>query len=119
MNRVLLVGRLTFDPDLKKTQAGLSVCNLSLATSEKAERGGEQKEFTEYHRLVAWGTKADVIAKSCKKDSLIYVEGKIKTESYEKNGQKLKSTKIIVEQIRFLGTADGQHSDPAVYDQAF
>lgn len=106
MNKVILIGRLGKDPELKQLSDNNAVCGVSMATSEKhKDKSGQVVESTEWHNLTFWGTQAETIAKFCTKGSQLMVEGKIKTESYEnKDGQKVYSTKIVVYQFEFLGS---------------
>lgn len=110
MNKVLLMGKLSFDPDFRQTQSGLAVCNLSVATMERAERktNDQAKPHFEYHRCVAWGKTAETCAKYLKKDAMVFIEGKLRTDSYEKDGVKQKLTKIVIDNIKFLEQARTQ-----------
>ena len=104
MNKVMLIGRLGVDPELK--QAGSSnVCNFTLATTEKwTDKSGEKKERTEWHRIIAWGKQGEVCAKFLKKGSQVYVEGKIQTRSWEnKEGKTQYATEILLDGFEFLG----------------
>ena len=104
MNKVMLMGKLSFDPDFRTTQSGLAVCNLSAATMERAERktSDQAKPHFEYHRCTAWGKTAESCKKYLKKDSFVFIEGKLRTDSYEKDGVKKTLTKIVVDNIKFL-----------------
>ena len=111
LNKVQLIGHLGADPNLKYTPSNRPVCNLSIATSEawKDKQTGEKKEKTEWHRCQVWGDLAEVCAKYLAKGRQVYVEGKLQTRSYEdKNGQKKYSTEIIVSNVVFLGSGEGQ-----------
>jgi len=111
MNKVMLMGRLAYDVDLKKTQTGLSVANMKLVTNERIDHktNSDSKSHSEWHSLVAWGITADTCAKYLKKGSLVFVEGKIRTDQYEKDGAKVKNTKVVVDNIKFLER--GQQSE--------
>lgn len=115
MNKVILMGRLSFEPELRKTQSGLSVCNLSLATMERIEHktNDGKKHHTEYHKLVAWGGMADICAQNLRKGSTVFVEGKVRTDTYEKDGVKVKSTKIVVDSVKFLDPREEAPPDHA------
>ena len=105
MNKVILIGRLGKDPELKQLSDNNAVCLASMATSEKhKDKSGQVVESTEWHNLTFWGSQAETIAKFCTKGSQLMVEGKIKTDSYEKDGKKVYSTKIMVHQFEFLGS---------------
>ena len=99
MNKVLLIGRLGSDPFL--VQAGeTTVCNTSIATSEKSKDGSE---VTEWHRCVFFGKAAEAMAKYAKKGTHIYIEGKHRTRTYDKDGQRRYVTEVIVISFEFLG----------------
>ena len=99
VNKVILLGRLGKDPEIFD-----SFCRLSLATSQVSiAKDGTKKEFTEWHKLVAFGKVARIIGDYLKKGSLVYVEGKLSTSSYEaKDGGKRYSTEIIIDVVKFL-----------------
>lgn len=108
LNRVSLIGNLGEDPDLRFTQSGKQVANFSLATNEAWSRDGEKHEHTEWHRIVVWGAQAEAIAKYLKKGSQCYVEGRLRTRSWEdKDGNKRYTTEINANSVLFLGRAEG------------
>lgn len=113
VNKVILVGRLGADPELKQFDGGNSVARLSLATSETwVDKEGQKQERTEWHKISAWGKQAEVIKKYATKGSQLYIEGKIQTRSWEENGQKKYSTEIICSNFEFLGSnGKGQDSN--------
>ena len=99
LNKVLLIGRLGADPEIKQMVNGKSVARLSLATSNtwKDKNTGEKKEKTEWHRVSIFGKLAEVITKYCDKGSKVYVEGKLQTRKYEdKSGADRYTTEIVV-----------------------
>ena len=104
VNKVILIGRLGQDPELKYTQSGVAVLTLSLATDTKSKSpDGNVVENTEWHRVVAWRKQAEVIAQYSKKGSRLYVEGKLITRSWDdQNGIKRYTTEIVSENIQFL-----------------
>ena len=103
VNKVVLIGRMGKDPELRRTQSGTAVTSFSLATSEKfKDKQGQQQEETEWHNCSVWNKAAEIIAQYCKKGSMIYVEGKLKTRSWEDNGVKKYATDIIVREFQFL-----------------
>ena len=119
MNKAILIGRLGKDPELKQLSDNNAVCSVSMATSEKRkDKSGQVVESTEWHNLTFWGSQAETIAKFCTKGSQLMVEGKIKTESYEKDGQKVYSTKIVVHQFEFLGSKSSGNDQQAESQQA-
>ncbi len=104
LNKVMLIGRLGGDPELKYTPSGTAVVNFSLATNFVwKDQSGEQKEKTEWHRVVAWRRLAEIIGEYAKKGSRIYVEGRLETRSWEdQNGNKRYTTEVIADSIEFL-----------------
>ncbi len=102
VNKVILVGRVGKDPEVR--QAGSTqVASFSLATSEKfTDKQGQQQENTEWHNIVLWGKQAELAGQYVRKGSMLYIEGSIKTESYEKDGQTKYVTKITGRQMQFL-----------------
>jgi len=108
VNKVILVGRLGADPELKYGSTGKAFCNMSLATTESwKDKGGSKQEKTEWHRIVSFGDTAENVAKFMKKGSECFVEGKIQTRQYEKDGQKHYATDILADRVVFLGKGDG------------
>jgi single-strand DNA-binding protein len=113
VNHVILVGHLGKDVELRYMPNGDAVANVSLATSEswKDKQSGEQRENTEWHRLVMFRRLAEVAGQYLKKGSLIYIEGKIKTREYEKDGVKRFITEIHVNEMKMLGKREGGERD--------
>ena len=111
LNRVMLIGRLGRDPEMKYTQQGTAICNMTIATSENwtDKNTGEKQEKTEWHRCVSFGKQAEVLGKYLVKGSQVYVEGKLQTRQYEKDGQTHYATEIVVQEFTFLG--GGQQSN--------
>ena len=105
VNKVILLGRLGQDPELKYTPGGQPVCNFSLATTESwTDKQGQKQEKTEWHRLVVWGKLAELCNQWMKKGSQAYVEGKLETRSWDdKDGNKRYATEIIANTVQFLG----------------
>lgn len=87
LNRVTLIGNLGKDPDLRTTPQGNSVCSFPLATTERyKDRNGEWKDITDWHEITLWDNLAERARKSLRKGSKVFIEGKLKTRSYEKDG---------------------------------
>ena len=88
VNKVILVGRLGKDPEVRNLENGVTVANFSLATSEsyKDKTTGDKKEVTEWHNISLWRGLADIAAKYLHKGDLVYIEGKLRTRSWEKEG---------------------------------
>jgi single-strand DNA-binding protein len=111
LNKVLLYGNLTRDPELKALPGGSQVANFGIATNRSyKDKNGERQEATEFHNLVAFGRTAEVIAQYLKKGRPIYVEGRITTRSWDdkETGKKAYRTEIIIENFQF--GADGGKS---------
>ena len=105
MNKVILIGRLGNDPELKYTPNGTAQAQISLATSEKwKDSDGNQKEKTEWHRIVAWRRQAEFVGEWLKKGQLVSIEGKLQTRSWEQDGQKKYMTEIVADNITMLGS---------------
>ena len=104
INKVILVGNLGKDPELRYTNGGTAVTNFSLATSENfTDRSGQKQERTEWHRIVAWGKTAEFCGEYLTKGRKIYLEGKIQTREWtDKEGVKKYSTEIVANDIQFL-----------------
>lgn len=104
VNKVILIGNLGRDPELKYTQSQTPVCNLSVATNEVwQDKQGERQEKTEWHRVVVWGKQGENVSKYLRKGSQVYVEGSLTTRSWEdQNGQKKYMTEVKAQSVRFL-----------------
>ena len=104
INKVILIGTLGRDPEMRYLPNGNAVCSVSLATDEgyKDRNTGQQVDKTEWHRVEAFGRLAEIIGEYVKKGSKIYVEGKLRTDEYEKDGIKRYSTKIIANEMTML-----------------
>jgi len=105
VNRVILIGNLGRDPELRYTQSGQAVANFSLATTDRfSNREGERQERTEWHRIVAWGRTAELCAQYLSKGRSVYVEGRLQTNEWEdKEGQKRRTTEVVAQSVQFLG----------------
>lgn len=119
VNKVLLLGNVGKDPEVKFTSNGTAVANLSLATSEHyKDKQGQQQERTEWHHLVAYQRTAEVIRDYVKKGSKLYIEGRIQTRSWDDrdSGQKKYKTEIVIADLGLLssnGQQNGGKADPA------
>ncbi|MBM4262671.1 MAG: single-stranded DNA-binding protein [Deltaproteobacteria bacterium] len=110
VNKVILVGRLGKDPEVRFTNTGSAVANFSLATSEQwNDRDGKRQERTEWHNIVVWGKQAETCGQYLSKGREVYIEGSIRTRSYDdKNtGAKRYITEIVAQNVRFLGSGGG------------
>ena len=106
LNKVQLIGNLGKDPELKYTSAGVAVATFSIATSDSwKDQEGNQQERTEWHNIVAWRKLAEICGEWLKKGKRIYIEGKLQTRSYEKDGVKKYITEIVADQMIMLDGA--------------
>ena len=105
VNKVILVGNLGSDPELKYTGNQRPYCKFSLATNEVwKDKSGEKQEKVEWHRIVVWGDQAETCNKYLSKGRSVYLEGKLQTSSYDKDGQKHYSTEVVADRVVFLGS---------------
>jgi single-strand DNA-binding protein len=112
LNRVMLVGNLGADPELRVTPSGQSILKLRLATTESyLDKGGTRQERTEWHRITVWGKRGEALSKMLAKGMTIFVEGRIQTSSYEKNGEKRYSTDIVANNIFLSGRGRGSGAE--------
>lgn len=104
INKVILVGHLGKDPEIRQLEGGVSVASFPLATSETFNKDGKKVEQTEWHNIVLWRSLADVAAKFLQKGKLVYIEGKLRTRSFEdKEGIKKYTTEVVAENFTMLG----------------
>lgn len=109
LNRVMLLGHLGADPELRVTPGGQAVLKLRLATNETyLNRSNVRQERTEWHRVTVWGRRAEALGKILQKGNLLFVEGRLQTSSYEKNGEKRYSTEIVANNIVLPGSGRGR-----------
>jgi len=106
VNKVILVGRLGKDPEVRNLENGATVANFTMATSEsyKDKTTGEKKEITEWHNIVLWRGLAEVAAKYLHKGDMIYVEGRLRTRSWEKDNVTRYTTEIVGDNMTMLST---------------
>lgn len=105
VNKALIVGRLGQDPIIKYTDGGLAIANFSLATSESFKnKDGEKEEKTEWHNIVAFGKLAEVCGEYLTKGKQIYLEGRLQTSNWEKEGVKHYKTEIVASNMQMLGS---------------
>lgn len=110
INKVIVVGNLGADPDVRYSANGNAVTKIRVATSDqwKDKQTGEMQERTEWHRITAFGRLAEIMGEYLKKGSQVYIEGKLQTSTYEKEGQTHYSTDIIANEMQMLGGRGGQ-----------
>ena len=128
LNKVMLIGRLGRDPEIRYTQSGNAVASFSIATSEYwRDKQGQRQEKTEWHDIVAWDRLADQAQSYLKKGSMVYIEGKLQTRSWDdQQGQKKYRTEVVANQVRFLDSREGTERSggsvddgPAVYSNEY
>ena len=105
VNKVILIGNLGGDPELRQTPSGTSVATFTLATNESwTDRDGQRQERTEWHRVVAWAKLAEICGQYLRKGRQVYIEGRLTTRSWEdRQGNQRKTTEIIAQQMLMLG----------------
>ena len=109
VNKVILVGNVGRDPETRHLDKGVVVTRFSLATTENyTAKTGEKVSNTEWHNIVAWRGLAEIIEKYVKKGSQLYIEGRLRTNTYEKDGVKHYATEIYADTMHMLGKRDGQ-----------
>jgi single-strand DNA-binding protein len=123
LNRVQLIGRLGKDPESKFTPTGKKVCHFSIAVSNRwKDKNGETREATEWVNIEAWGRLGEVCQEYLKKGSLIYVEGRLKTDKYEDKGETRYFTKVVAQTLQFLDKKEKEEpvmtveEDPGDYE---
>ena len=113
VNKVILVGNLGNDPEVRYMPNGNAVANVSLATSEtwKDKSTGEQQEKTEWHRVVFFNRLAEIVEQYVKKGTKLYVEGRLQTRSWEQDGVKRYSTEVVANEMQMLDSRGGVSQD--------
>ena len=108
INKVIIVGRLGRDPEVRYTPDGTAVANFSLATSDewRDKESGEKRERTEWHRIVAWRRLGEICGEYLAKGRQVYIEGKLQTRSWEQDGTTRYITEIVASDVQFLGSRD-------------
>jgi single-strand DNA-binding protein len=112
VNKVILLGRLGQDPELKYTPGGSAVCNFSLATTEAwTDKQGQKQEKTEWHRVVVWGKLAELCNQYLAKGRQAFLEGRLQTRSWDdKDGNKKYTTEILASTVQFIGGASANNN---------
>jgi single-strand DNA-binding protein len=102
LNKVLIYGNITRDPELRALPSGMNVCSFSVATNRVfTGKDGQKQEQTDFHNIVVFGRQADTVAQYLKKGSGVFVEGRLQTRSWEKDGQKQYRTEIVADRVQF------------------
>lgn len=109
INKVILVGNVGADPEIRTLDNGIKCARIRLATTERVyiKEKNETKENTEWHSITLWRGLADVVDKYIRKGSQLYIEGKLRTREYDKNGVKCFATEIVAEELKMLGRKEG------------
>lgn len=113
LNKAMVYGNLTRDPELKALPSGINVCSMSIATNRVyKDRDGNKQENVDYHNVVVFGTQAENSAKYLSKGNGVYVEGRLQTRSWDKDGQKQYRTEIVADRVQF-GPKNGSGGAPS------
>jgi single-strand DNA-binding protein len=116
INKVILIGNLGRDPEVKHTQSGSAICNVSIATTRtwKDKQSGERQEETEWHRVVFYDRLAEIAGEYLRKGRPVYVEGRLKTRKWpDKDGRDAYTTEIIAQEMQLLGGRDDADQAPS------
>lgn len=117
VNKVILVGNLGRDPEIRHLESGKTVASFPLATSEKyKDPQGNSKEEVEWHSVVIWGKLAEIVEKYVKKGDMLYLEGKNKTRSWEKDGVTRYTTEVVCNQMTMLGGGNQSQNESRASD---
>ena len=121
VNKVILIGNLGKDPEVRYSPNGGAVTNITLATSEswKDKNTGEKQEKTEWHRIVFFGKLAEIAGEYLKKGSQVYIEGRLQTRKWQdKEGKDRYTTEIVAGEMQMLGSREGRGGPPSDFDQS-
>lgn len=116
LNKVQLIGFLGADPDVRFTQEQEAIARVRIATTETWKKDGKRQEKTEWHNVVFFGKLAEIVGDHLKKGSLVFVEGRLQTRSWEKEGETRYSTEIVAETMKMLPSGGGKSKDEAASD---
>jgi single-strand DNA-binding protein len=108
LNKVQLIGFLGADPELRRSNDSDAIARANIATSESWKKDGEKHEKTEWHRVVFFGKLAEIVGEYLKKGSLVYVEGRLQTRSWDKDGETRYTTEIVAESMKMLPSGSGK-----------
>jgi single-strand DNA-binding protein len=113
VNKVILIGNLGADPEMRYTASGMAVAKFRIATTERfKDRQGNLQERTEWHRVTAWGKLAEICGQYLSKGKQVYIEGRIRSDTWEQEGVKRYSYEIIANTMQMLGQARGLEREP-------
>ena len=117
VNKVILIGNLGADPELRYTASGTAVAKFRIATSETfTDRQGARQERTEWHRITAWGKLAEICGQYLSKGRQVYIEGRIRSDTWEQEGVKRYSYEIVADVMRMLGPGRGERETEAPFE---
>jgi len=112
VNKVILIGNIGADPELRYTPGGAAVTNFNLATNETwTDNSGERQERTEWHRIVVWGRLAEICNQYLRKGSKVYIEGRLQTRSWEQDGVKRYTTEVVARDMQMLDSRGDMGGD--------
>jgi single-strand DNA-binding protein len=111
VNKAIILGRLGKDPDIKQTPSGLVIATMTIATSEFRKKEGERVEETEWHRVTAIGKLAEIVNSYCKKGQLVYIEGRLRTKKWQKDGIDRYMTEIIADALQMITKGESKQKD--------
>lgn len=118
LNKAMVYGNLTRDPEMRSLPSGIQVCSFSVATNRVYnDRDGKRQEQTDYHNIVVFGRQAETSAQYLKKGSGVFVEGRLQTRSWDKDGQKQYRTEIVADRVQFGPRSDGGGGSTAASSQ--
>lgn len=118
LNKVMVIGHLGQDPEIRYTPAGLPVANFGVATNEVyVDKEGKRQERTEWHRIVVMGRIALSCNEYLKKGRQVFVEGRLQTREWENNGQNSRRTEIVCTRVQFLGSPQGEGNEEVADEQ--
>ena len=108
LNRIMLIGRLTRDPEIRQIPSGTSLCRFSIANNRIYSQNGERKEEVSFFNCTAWGRLAEIVHQYCRKGKQVGIEGRLRHYSWQDNdGKKNSSVEIVAEQLQLLGSSQG------------
>lgn len=115
INKVILVGNVGADPEIRTLESGVKCARISLATTERVynKEKKESKDITEWHNVTLWRGLADVADKYVRKGTQLYIEGKLRTREYDKSGVKCYATEIVADELKLLGRREAQAAQAA------
>ena len=113
LNKVMLIGNVGKDPIVRHLENGTPVASFSLATTERfKDKSGKERELTEWHNIVCWRNLAELAEKYIQKGMHLYIEGRLRNSSWEKDGQKYNVTEIVAEELQFLSKRENKAEKP-------